>query len=353
MKKIFLILTVFIGFTGCEDQDIDFQDNTWQSVYFPVQLPLRTLSLGEDRIDNSLDKEGKFDIGVSIGGMYENNKDWTVGYLLDPSLTDSVYTSPLPRNKILPLPGSYYTIEPQNTVTIPKGSMNGLIRITVNDQFFNDTLSTTGRYVIPLRLTETSADSILEGKALSNIAVPDRRIAAHWEASMSPRDWVLFGIKYYNAYHGFYLHRGRDIRITTSTGIPFDTIIFRNKYIERDLVTKLTTIGLRKVMTNRVGNLTGANYSMQLEFANTEGASGSVTITPRPGLPYAVTGSGQYLDKETSTETWSLLKWPSMHLSYTYQDATYTHQVTDTLVFRDRDMKFEQLSITIINPPAP
>ena len=352
MKRIFILIILIIGIAACENQPISFPDFDYNAVYFPYQLPVRTLSLGEDRIDNSLDKEYKFDIGVSIGGMYENKKDWTVDYVVDNTLTDKVYTLTSPQvytedNKIESLPSSYYTLSPTGTVTIPKGDFNGMIRVQLTDQFFNDTIAITGRYVIPLKITDTSADSILSGQeAISN---PDPRIVGNWVSNKSPKYWVMYGINYVNAYHGTYLHRGRDIRTTTATGVIEDTIIFRNPhgYVEKDALIKLATIGRKKVITNGVGNQIGASYSMVIEFANDKGTPGAITITPRPGLTNAVTGTGQYYDIANSSEKWTGLKWQSMYLSYTYDDGTYTHQINDTLVFRDRGIKFTQNSIVV------
>lgn len=344
--RTIVIIFLIAGIFGCKDQVIEFPDYELKAVYFPLQLPLRSLSIGEDRVDNSLDREYKFDIGVSIGGMYENYQDWTVDYVVDPALTDSVYNSS--DIKIRPLPQAYYTLSPANTVIIPKGSFNGLIRVQLTDEFFADTLALLGAYVIPLRLTATSADSILKGKsALPTGVVPDERVKADWESMKDPKNWVMFGIKYVNAYHGWYLHRGRDIRVETATGIHVDTVIFRDKYRERDPLIKLASVGKTKAITDGIADKKGADYSMTLEFGNDTGASGDIVIKPVEGKPYAVTGTGKYFDKANSSEQWSLLTWQSMYLNYSYVDGAYTHHVVDTLVFRDRDLKFEELSIKI------
>jgi hypothetical protein len=346
--KLIIILFFAFAIIGCEDQNVDFPDYDLHAIYFPIQLPLRTISLGEDRTDNSLDRKYQFDIGVSIGGMYENNKEWMVDYVVDPALTDSVYSITTPAYKIEPLPPAYYTLNPENSVTISPGSFNGLIRVQLADEFFEDSLAIMGHYAIPLRLTGTTADSILSGQSsLLEGEIPDRRIPEHWEASKSPKDWVLFGIKYVNAYHGNYLHRGRVIKMETASGIPVDTTFFGDKYRERDPLVMLTTTGKMEVITNGVGNRTGADYSMVLEFENDQGNSGEVTIKPAEGVPYSVTGSGQYFDKATSSEQWSLITWQSMYLNYSYDDGVYTHQISDTLVFRDRDIKYEELLIKI------
>lgn len=356
MKRLFVYITILPLFlTGCQNQPVSFDDYELKAVYFPYQRPLRTLSLGEDRLDNSLDKEGKFDIGVSIGGMYEQKWNWTVDYILDNSILENVYTNSDPALKILSLPSQYYTLSPTGTVSIPKGSFNGLIRVELTDAFFNDSLSLTGLYVIPLRLTATSADSILQGKpAISN---PDPRVIGDWESNKYPKNWVMFGIKYINAYHGTYLHRGHEVITDKTSGDLIETVVFRNKYVEYDLLIKLISTGRRTAVSNGLANRTGGDYSMNLEFANDKGNAGSVTITPADGSIYQVTGSGQYFDKASSTESWTGLTFQSMYLSYTWEEEVDTvnhvfhvHNVKDTLVFRDRGIKFEENAIQIIEP---
>jgi hypothetical protein len=350
MKKLFILIIFIIAIAACENQPWSFPDYDKQTVYFPIQLPVRTLSMGEDRIDNSLDKEYKFDIGISIGGMYTNKADWTVDYKVDTGLTTKVYIFKSPQTytkneKIKYLPQSYYNLTPANTVTIPNGKFNGMIRVQLTDQFFDDTIAITGRYVIPLKITATTADSILSGSAIFTGADP--RVVSQWNPNQSPKDWVMYGINYVNPFHGTWLHRGRDIRVTTATGLPFDTIRFHNLYVEDDALVKLSTIGRKKVITNHLANKTGGAYSMMLTFDNDKGTPGAITISQNPLVAYIVTGSGQYYDTKTSVEKWTGLTWQSMYLNYTYNDGTYTHQIKDTLVFRDRGIKFTTNSIVI------
>lgn len=349
MKKIFVLIIFIIGLVACENQPWDFPDYKLKAVYFPVQTPVRTLSIGEDRIDNSLDKEFKFDIGVSIGGMYENNKDWTIDYVVDTTLVRKVYQLSSPQvyttnNRIYALPESYYTLTPTPTVTIPTGSFNGLIRVQLTDAFFNDTLALSGRYVIPLKMTDTSADSILLGHAI--IANADPRVTTQWNANQSPKNWVMYGINYVNPYHGTWLHRGRDIRLNISTGVK-DTVTFKQLYVEKDAIVKLVSTGRKNAICNGLAKLTGTNMAMLLNFANDKGTPGDITISKSPTSIYTVTGTGHFQDIATSKESWTGLTWQSMYLSYAYTDPTYTHTIVDTLVFRDRGTKYTQNSIVI------
>ena len=351
MWNVLISIIIITGLAACDNQEQVFPDYDFKTVYFPMQTPLRTLSLGEDRVDNTLDREYSFDIGISIGGMYENKKSWAVDYVVDPSLTDGAFrqitlaSGAIINESLFVLPENYYNLSPVGTVEIPSGSFNGLIRIQLTDAFFNDPLAITGQYVIPLLITGTSADSILSGKALGPEA--DRRVSNQWESGMTPKDWVLYGIKFVNAYHGSYLHRGMDIKYIG--GVPTDTVVYNEKDVENDLVTTLTSTDLLNISTNRIGKKRSntGRYSMALKFENPLGSSGPITISPRDGSSWAATGTGEFFDLSSSVETWTGLTWQSMHLNYTYNDGTNDHQVRDTLVFRDRGIKFEENTLVI------
>jgi len=349
MKKIIAYILLIAGMISCiDDQEINFPDYLLKAVYFPVQLPIRTLSLGEDRIDNSLDKKLQFDIGVSIGGMYENKKDWTVDFVVDNTLCNNLYigTSTTP---VLALPKSYYSLVPDSRAIIPSGSFDGKIRVQLTDAFLDDPIAIRGEYVIPLRLTGTSADSILSGKPAEGLVrAPDRRINSDWQAGKLPKDWVLYGIKYVNPYHGTYLQRGKNIKY--KDGVPVETVVYHQRFVEQDQLVKFTTTAKNKIETSGISNVlsSGNNkYAMELNFNNITGASGDITIAPSAGSIYSVTGTGKYFAKADSKEGYSGLILQSMHLNYSYTEGEFTHQVVDTLVFRDRGIVYQELSVVV------
>jgi hypothetical protein len=104
------------------------------------------------------------------------------------------------------------------------------------------------------------------------------------------------------------------------------------------------------VICNSISNFTTSgtnNYMMKLAFTNITGTSGSVTISPVAGSIYSVTGTGQHIEKAKSTEGYSGLILQSMYLNYTYTSGANTYVVTDTLIFRDRAIKYEELAIVV------
>ena len=318
--------------TGCEQKLPEFADYDYTAVYFSLQYPLRTLSMGEETTyDNSLEKELIFHIAPNIGGMYENLESWTVDFIIDESLAANINNNN--GDTLLPLPASYYTINPANQVTIPPGSFKGLIEFQLSEAFLDDPLAYENHYVIPLRITGTSADSILRGKsALPSDSVADRRIAGNWE--IPPKDFILYGIKYVNPYHGTYLHRGRDIIYDINSN-PVDTNIYRQLYLVDNELWDLKTRGMNVLHTDGIANLRGDAYAMELTISE----SGDIQLDSISGSAFLPTGSGSYVKGGSE---WGGKPRDVIYLSYSFsQGDTLFHEVNDTLVFRNRGIKFE------------
>ncbi len=334
MKNILFILFGVLVIAGsCSNQEIDYPDFEYNAVYFPLQYPLRTLVLGDDRIDNSLDKELKFHIGAIIGGMYKNTDTWTVDYIVDTTLAVNLYNGKIQR--IYELPEEYYTMTPENTLTIPPGSFNGLIQIQLTDEFLDDPLAITGQYVIPLRMTSTNADSMLTGVPV--VDEPSKIKSTDWEASNQPKDFVLYGIKYINPLHGNYLHRGKDVTYNAENEI-INEVVYSQPHVEKDQLWLLTTTGRYEVTTNGVGINTGGRYKMKLIFDD----SGNIQVEAISSSPIKANGSGKYVEDGGE---WGGQKHNAIFLEYTYLLGGNNHVVNDTLVFRDNGVKFEQNTI--------
>ena len=336
MKKITFILLIIVIITGsCGNQERDFPDFEYTSVYFPLQYPLRTLILGDDRTDNSLDKELKFHIGAAIGGMYKNTKTWTIDYIVNDSLTLNLYNTMV--QPILALPSEYYTLTPANTMTIPPGSFNGLIQVQLTDAFLDDPLALEGRYVIPVQMTNTNADRILSG--IPVVDNPDKRVPTHWDASAQPKDFIMYGIKYINPLHGFYLHRGKDVTYDQTNQV-INEVVYSQPYVEQDQLWTLKTTGRNEVTTNGVGVNTGGRFAMKLIFDE----AGNIQVDSVLNSPRRVYGTGKHVPDGGE---WGGQKQNAIFLEYYYKTGANLNKVNDTLVFRNNGVKFEENTVFI------
>ena len=87
MKKlIFILLIISLFFSACKNDDWEFPDYDYTTVYFAYQSPIRTITLGEDIFDTSLDNEHKCEIIATMGGVYKNHKNVVIDYRVDNSL---------------------------------------------------------------------------------------------------------------------------------------------------------------------------------------------------------------------------------------------------------------------------
>ncbi len=332
---------------SCENQEQDFDDFEEQNVYFPIKYPIRTISLQEDsRIDNSIDLERAFNIGVSIGGLRSNDRDRVINISLAPELVDNAFFAdgdPDDPRPVQLMPSAYYTLASESQVTIPSGSFNGLLRVNLTDAFFNDPLATSANYVIPIKIEPGDYD-VLNGVPLDEVANPDPRVPEDYQVNLEPRNFTLFAVKYINKYHGIYLQKGADVTLD-ATGNPVNTLTYNTQDLVRNILTEVFTSSLSSVETNRVGNNTGAgDYGLSLVING-----GAITITGRADSEDNISGSGTFLTREDeAAEAWGNESRKTMFLEYTYTDSNgANHRVNDTLVFRNDDIRFEEYGILL------
>jgi hypothetical protein len=321
--------------TAC-NKDWEFPDYKYSTVYFAYQSPIRTLVLGEDVFDNTLDNQHKFLIMATMGGVYENKKDITLTVALDNSLTQRLKFDPNNGGgDVVAMPSNYYTLPQDLKIIIPAGKVMGGLEVQLTDAFFADPLAIKNTFVIPLKITSViNADSVLRGS--STKTSPDPRKAGDW--GVSPKDFVLYAVKYVNPYHGAYLRRGIDQVTGNSGNTALDTsVIYRNAFVEKDEVVSLFTKSLTQdtisLNAKNRGNL-NAPFRLVLTFDNT----GKCTVSAPATATYTVSGNGQFVKKG---DMWGNEKRDVLHLKYQVIFGTTTHNLTDTLVMRDRAVKFE------------
>ena len=343
MKKVFLIAFVFLAVLTACNKDWEFDDYKFTTVYFPYQSPVRTLVLGEDTYDNTLDNQHKFKIMATMGGVYENKKNVTINVEVDNSLAERLRFETATGDSVYALPDNYYALPKDKKIEIKPGEVMGGIEVQLTDAFFQDPRSVKKTFVIPMRIISVSgADSVLRGK--SEMASPDRRKASDW--AVRPKDYVLYAIKYINPYHGTYLRRGVDeVKGVGNTALDTN-VIYHAQYVEKDELANLVTLSLNKAaLSLNAKNKGNVNQPFQviLNFDN----QGKVTVSkPDTVTMYTVSGTGDFVKKG---DTWGNQPRDVIRLKYQVNFGTTTHSFSDTIVLRDRGVKAETFNPVVVN----
>lgn len=311
MKRFVLIMVLFtVGLASCNQEKI-FPDYKFQNVYFAYQYPVRTITFGEDTyVNTDLDNQRKCQIFAATGGVYESRKNISVKIAVDNSLLKNGMLFGAGKDEILAMPANYYSLA-SDQIIIPKGTLSGGVDVQLTDAFFADPKSIKNTYVIPLRITQTDADSILRSK-----------------------NFVLYAIKYVNPWHGNYLRRGTDV----VTGSVNQTIVRHAQFVEKDEVNKLSTKSMSElefpvVIKDKDGKNVNVTLLMRFEGEN------KCTITSA-STSYTAIGSGTFV-KKGEKNSWGSKDRDALYLKYEITMAGMKVATTDTLVMRDRTVALE------------
>ena len=213
-----------LTYTSCYNSEHEFPDyEGGTKAYFAYQNPVRTLVLGNDIYDNTLDNEHKCRIWATMGGAYAG-RNATVNVVVDESLCDNLWfldDGGYASLRVTPMPEKYYKLL-SNSISY-NGDARGYVEVQFSDDFFNDPDAIKNTYVIPLRMTGvTGIDAILSGTP--NVSNPIRTNAQDW--AVLPMYYVLYCVKYMNPWQGKYIRRGVDM-VTENGGEP-------NKVVRKD-----------------------------------------------------------------------------------------------------------------------
>jgi len=338
MKRIFLILLIFIGLYSCENFDIDHPDFDYTAGYFPYQFPVRTLVLGDYIYDNSNDNAHKFVISVAMGGVYENKKDREFEIEVDNSLCNKILFSE-GGDTIKAMPGNYYTLSSNSKIVIPKGKMNGGIEVQLTDAFFNDPKAIQLGYVVPIRLKGSAdVDTILVGS--SNNPGSDPRDPAQW--IVAPKNFTMFAVKFVNEFHGTYFHYGAS-KVKDETNTVVENTTYSETYVENNSTVKLVTTGRDQVSWSSYLNsaVMAGEVEMLLNFNGN-----NCTLSAPEGSPYTITGTGEFKSKAYE---WGNKKRDGIVLNFTVSKDGKTYEASDVLVIRDRGIVMEVYSPSVYN----
>jgi hypothetical protein len=361
MKRYNLLSIVCTGVLtvltmSCENQEIEFPDYGQTTVYFAYQYPVRTIVLGEDIFDTTLDNEHRCEIYATMGGVYANKTKIDIGIAVDNALCNNLffdggYTSP-----VQPMPSNYYTLA-GNQISLDH-SLQGSVGVQLTDAFFADESALRNTYVIPLRMTSvTNADAILSGDP--KVEQPVGPNAAHWD--VQPKDYVLYCVKFINTWHANYLRRGRD-QITVN-GVA-SSVTRHKPNVEEDEVRKLNTLALNQLLypmnyKNQAGQ--NLNFALKLSFDESQKCAVAPVATAYQlndtvsVYNIAATGNGAFV-KRGEKKSWGNKDRDALYLQYnvSYEVQTLypnagipakveqvTYTTSDTLVVRDRGVMAE------------
>lgn len=335
-----------------ENEFPDYEGGT--TAYFAYQNPVRTLILGNDIYDNTLDNEHKCRIWATMGGAY-HGRDAVADIVVDESLCDNLYYT----NEfgevaapVRPMPKEYYSLLGN---TIPyNGDARGYVEVQFTDAFFSDPKAIENTYVIPLLMTNVSGiDHILTGTPLKGLT-PARTDTEDWE--VLAKDYVLYCVKYMNPWQGKYIRRGVD-NVTekgvTKTVVRKDFSLVNsdlehykeNPVNQNDEVCGISTKNMKQAIFPVSFKTSGASVPCNLILT----FDGNKCTVSTDDENVTVTGSGEFIVKGTEKPEYKDYQWGSnngkpvqrdiLRLAYNVNFADKDIQVstTDTLVVQTRE----------------
>ncbi len=314
-----------LTFASCYNADKEFPDyEGGTTAFFAYQFPVRTLVLGNDIYDNTLDNEHKCRIWSTMGGAY-GGRDAVVGIVVADTLCNNLYfvdEGGNPAEPVRPMPQSYYNLL-SNSIPY-NGDSRGYVEVQFTDDFFKDPKSVENTYVIPLVMTTVSGiDRILTGTPREGLT-PSRANTEDWD--VLAKDYVLYCVKYMNPWQGKYIRRGVD-NVTengnTTTVVRKDFTLVNtdlehykeNPVNANDEVCGITTKNMTQAIfpvsfnigKDAHGNRPSQKCSLLLTF------SGDNCVITSEDEDVPSTGSGEFIVKGTEKPEYKDYQWGSMN----------------------------------------
>ena len=343
-----------LSFASCYNSDQDFPDyQEGTTAYFAYQFPVRTLILGNDIYDNSLDNAHKCQIWATMGGAY-GGRNATVDFVVDESLCDNLWFVNAGGNAsapVLPMPREYYTLS-SNTIHY-NGEPRGYVEVQFTDAFFNDPKAIENTYVIPLLMTNVKGiDHILTGTPHVGFD-PVRTNLDEW--NILAKDYVLYCVKYMNPWQGKYIRRGVDLVTEggNTTEIVRKDFSMVNTDLERytenpvnqnDEVCGINTKNMTQAIFPVSFKTSGASISCNLILT----FNGNQCTISTDDENVTATGSGEFIAKGSGKPEYKDYQWQGegkaderdiLRLSYNVNFESSNIQVStnDTLVVQTRE----------------
>jgi len=361
-KNIYGVVMGAISLTcvSCYNADKEFPDyQGGTTAYFAYQYPIRTLILGNDIYDNTIDNEHKCQIWSTMGGAY-SGRNATVDIVVDPTLCDNLWFVDEGGNASTPvqaMPTDYYRLSSNQ---IPyNGDSRGYVEVQFTDAFFNDPKSVENTYVIPLVMTKANGiDKILAGTPRAG-TTPSRTNLSYWE--VLAKDYVLYCVKYINPWDAKYIRRGVDN--VNEKGVATTVVRKDMSLVNSDLEHyKENPVNANdEVCSINTKNMTQAIFPVSFK---TSGASitcnliltfnGNQCTISTDDANVTASGSGEFIEKGTDKPEYKDYQWGSMNqkpvsrdilrLKYNvqFEDKDIQVESTDTMVVQTRESNIKQ-----------
>ena len=344
-----------LSFASCYNADKDFPDyEGGTTAYFAYQFPVRTVILGNDIYDNTLDNQHKIQIWSTMGGAY-GGRDAYVDIAVDETLCDNLFFTDEGGNAdepVRPMPKEYYSLLDSK---IPyNGDSRGYVEVQLTDAFFNDPKAIANTYVIPLVMTgQKGFDHILTGSPREGLT-PSRTNTEDWD--VLAKDYVLYCVKYMNPWQAKYIRRGVDN--VTEKGVTTQVVrkdfslvnsdlehYKENPVNQNDEVCAIHTKNMTQAIFPVSFKTSGASISCNL-ILTFNGNQCSITTDDEN---VTATGSGEFIEKGTEKAEYKDYQWGSnngqpvkrdiLRLAYDVKFDNKNIQVstTDTLVVQTRE----------------
>ena len=347
--------TMALTYSSCNNADHEFPDyEGGTTAYFAYQFPVRTLVLGNDIYDNTLDNAHKCQIWSTMGGAY-GGRDAYADIVVDESLCDNLYfvdEGGNPAAPVLPMPSSYYSLA-SNQIAYNADS-RGYVEVQFTDAFFSDPKAIENTYVIPLVMTGVRGiDQILTGTPLEGQS-PSRTDTENW--GVLAKDFVLYCVKYMNPWQGKYIRRGVDNvtekgKVTQVVRQDFSLVnsdlehLKENPVNANDEVCGITTKNMSQAIFPVSFKTSGASLSCNLILS----FDGNKCTISTDDENVTATGSGEFIAKGTEKSEYKDFQWGSnngelvqrdiLRLAYDVNFSKDNVQVStnDTLVVQTRE----------------
>lgn len=307
MKKILFLMVVSLLLNACYDDYV--KDYDYDGIYFPYQIDVRTLVVGEGM---------KIQFGVALGGVSDNVKDRIVDYQIDNSLISAqtlasmkaaatyIKTAAAPVTELKLLPANYYQLSDNSRFVIKAGQHSGTVTLKADSaKFLADVSTLIPTYAIPLRITTADADTVLLSK-----------------------NYAVIGLKYENMLFGNYWHGGVMEEKDATGNVVKTTAYYTAINAPVSKAWTLTTVEPMALTTNGYADITNpTKQEMKLTKSGNK-----ITISSLPGATVQILPDGECTFNEAK-----LLQNRKIFLKYKYVNAAgNTCYATDTLTFRNR-----------------